>query len=77
MALPPAAVVIVPCAGMVFVKVAMQIPQGAMVGTMFGFAVKPVLMGALVGFVHLSVEPVVLRMIACMPVVVGVRVVVG
>src|SRR5262245_23323606 len=66
-----------PCPGMVFVKVAMQTLQGAMVPTMFGFAVKPVLMGALVGFVHFPVEPVMLRMIACVAVVVIVGLVSG
>jgi len=59
---------------MVLVKVAMLVPQRAMIGTVFASAVEALLMSAFVGAVHPSVEPVVRRMIACVSVVGGVRV---
>src|SRR5215470_2101228 len=64
-----------PCPGMILVEITVQVPQGTMVSTMLGFAVKPVLMGALVGFIHFPVEAVMFPMIACVLVIVVVRLV--
>ena len=63
------------CAGMVFVEVSMQVPQRAMIGAVLGSAVETVFMSALVGFVDFSVEAVMFPMIACVLVIVVVRLV--
>src|SRR5215831_13775611 len=63
MVLPPAAVVVMPCAGMIFVEVTVQVPQGTMKGAVLGFAIEAVFMGALVGFVYFNVEAVVLPVV--------------
>src|SRR5215831_2162584 len=63
MVLPPAAVVVMPCAGMIFVEVTVQVPQGTMKGAVLGFAIEAVFMGALVGFVYFPVEAVVLPVV--------------
>src|SRR5262245_1409245 len=68
-------VVIVACVGMIFVKVVVQIPQGAVIRAVLGSTVETFCMRALVRFVYIPVEPVVLRMIARVPAVVVVIVV--
>jgi hypothetical protein len=62
---------------MVLVEVTVQVPQRAMICTMLGPAVEAFLMSALMRFVHLSMEPIVRRMIAGVSAVGGVRVIVG
>src|SRR5262249_1287223 len=64
-----------PRPGMILVEITVQVPQGAMVSTMLGSAVKAVLMGPLVGFIHFPVEAVMFPMIACVLVIVVVRLV--
>ena len=58
------------CAGMVFVEVTVQVPQGTMKGAVLGCAFEAVFMSALVGFVDFSMEAVMFPMIACVLVVV-------
>jgi hypothetical protein len=58
--------------GMPLVKVAVQVAQGAMIGTVLGSAVEAFLMCASVGLVHFAVEPIVRRMIASVSIVGGV-----
>src|SRR5215472_7078429 len=60
---------------MVFVKVFVQVPEGSMIRAMLCSAVEAVLMGALVGFIHFPVEAVMFPMIACVLVIVVVRLV--
>src|SRR5262245_19889433 len=73
--LPPAAVVIMPRPGMIFVEVFVPLPEGSMIRAVLGSAVETVLMGALVGFIHFPVEAVMFPMIACVLVIVVVRLV--
>jgi hypothetical protein len=55
---------------MIFVEVFVPVPEGSMVRAVLGSAVEAVLMGALVGFVRISVETVMFPMIARVLVVV-------
>src|SRR5262249_2378557 len=74
-ALSAPVVVIVACVRMIFVKVIVQVPQGAMIRTVLGSAVETLLMSAPVRLVYFPVEPVVSRVIACVSTVVVVIVV--
>src|SRR5262245_46318915 len=58
-----------------FVKVFVQVPEGSMIRAMLCSAVEAVLMGALVGFIHFPVKAVMFPMIACVLVIVVVRLV--
>ena len=68
--LPPAAVVIMPRPGMIFVEFFVPVPEGSMIRAVLGSAVEAVLMGALVRFIRFAVEAVMFPMIACVLVVV-------
>ena len=67
--------VAVACVWMIFVKISVRVPQATMIPTMFGSAIKTLIMSALMASIDTSMYLLVLRMIACVTVGVSVRIV--
>jgi len=52
--------------GMILVEFTMQIPQPSVIGAVLPATIEALLMGALVSFANVAMEPVVCRMVALM-----------